>query len=67
MTSEHDPLLQTTQTNYESGKNLEDEGDKNEALGPLEISRRTRWGILAGIWSATFLSVRLLLLCPGFY
>ena len=25
--------------------------------GPLEISRTTRYGILAGIWAATFLSV----------
>ena len=25
--------------------------------GPLEISRSRRYGILAGIWSATFLSV----------
>jgi hypothetical protein len=27
-------------------------------LGPLEIKRSTRFGILAGIWVATFLSVR---------
>ena len=26
--------------------------------GPLEIPRSTRYGILAGIWAATFLSVR---------
>ncbi|KZP06007.1 MFS general substrate transporter [Athelia psychrophila] len=26
-------------------------------LGPLEITRSTRWGILAGIWTASFLSV----------
>jgi hypothetical protein len=25
--------------------------------GPLDISRSRRYGILAGIWSATFLSV----------
>ena len=29
----------------------------NQRVGPLEISTRTRWGILAGIWTATFLSV----------
>lgn len=28
-----------------------------EKLGPMEISRSTRYGILAGIWTATFLSV----------
>ncbi|EPS98348.1 hypothetical protein FOMPIDRAFT_1061393 [Fomitopsis schrenkii] len=27
-----------------------------EKLGPMEISRSTRYGILAGIWTATFLS-----------
>ena len=26
-------------------------------VGPMEISRSTRYGILAGIWTATFLSV----------
>ena len=26
-------------------------------VGPMEISRSTRYGILAGIWAATFLSV----------
>jgi hypothetical protein len=26
-------------------------------VGPLDIDKRTRWGILAGIWTATFLSV----------
>ncbi|KZT74098.1 MFS general substrate transporter [Daedalea quercina L-15889] len=29
---------------------------KEERVGPLEISRKTRYGILAGIWTATFLS-----------
>lgn len=31
----------------------------NEPLGPLEISKSTRYGILAGIWMSTFLSVSL--------
>ena len=33
------------------------EETKPEKLGPLEISRSTRYGILAGIWMGTFLSV----------
>lgn len=33
--------------------------DLGRALGPLEISRSTRYGILAGLWMATFLSVSL--------
>jgi len=28
--------------------------------GPLEIAPSTRYGILAGVWTATFLAVRLL-------
>ena len=33
-------------------------GDKEgRKVGPMEISRSTRYGILAGIWTATFLSV----------
>ena len=27
-------------------------------VGPTEISQSARWGILAGVWLATFLSVR---------
>ncbi|KIM49857.1 hypothetical protein M413DRAFT_21980 [Hebeloma cylindrosporum] len=51
--SESDPLLPrrdfaTTPTNTE---------DKaNNRKGPLDISRSRRYGILAGLWSATFLS-----------
>lgn len=33
----------------------------NEPIGPLEISKSTRHGILAGIWMSTFLSVSSLL------
>ena len=56
--SERDPLLQ----DRNSGQQLQQgEGQKGvgRALGPLEISRSTRYGILAGLWMATFLSVSL--------
>ena len=59
--SERDPLLQ----DYgDSGQQLEQgKGQKgvrhDSELGPLEISRSTRYAILAGIWMATFLSVSL--------
>ncbi|OSD02159.1 vacuolar amino acid permease [Trametes coccinea BRFM310] len=47
--SERDPLLRTV-----SSASL---GDKRlSRAGPMEISTRTRRGILAGIWAATFLS-----------
>jgi hypothetical protein len=38
---------------------LHDEQPKKQKLGPLDIPRKTRYGILAGIWLATFLAVRL--------
>ncbi|KAF9494438.1 MFS general substrate transporter [Pleurotus eryngii] len=47
MSSVHQPLLQ------------DEAGDANKGprrLGPLEITRSTRYAILAGIWTATFLS-----------
>ncbi|KAH9923694.1 MFS general substrate transporter [Epithele typhae] len=47
--SERDPLLPP----------LEDASKRPTRIGPLEISRSTRHGILAGIWAATFLSVLL--------
>ena len=58
--SERDPLLQNH--DHDSGQQLrQGEGHKGvvRALGPLEISRSTRYGILAGLWMATFLSVSL--------
>jgi hypothetical protein len=33
--------------------------------GPLEISKSNRYGILAAVWMATFLSVRESYLGPG--
>jgi hypothetical protein len=61
--SEQDSLLQ----NHASGQQRrQGEGQKLEGvgrpLGPLEISRSTRYGILAGLWIATFLSVSYLCL-----
>ena len=59
--SERDPLLQ----DHDSGQQLQhSEGQKGvgtdgRPLGPLEIPRSTRYGILAGIWIALFLSVSL--------
>ena len=58
--SERDPLLQ----DHDSGQQIlqvESEGENgvSRELGPLEISRSTRYAILAGIWMATFLSVSL--------
>ena len=54
--SEQDPLLQ----DHDSGNKLQQGGCQKgvgRALGPLEIPRSTRYGILAGLWIATFLSV----------
>lgn len=46
---ERDPLLQSEDDTPTEGKAYK--------VGPLEITRSTRYGILAGIWAATFLSV----------
>ena len=56
--SERVPLLQ----DHDSGQQVQQgEGQKGvgRAPGPLEITRSTRYGILAGLWMATFLSVSL--------
>jgi hypothetical protein len=52
--SERDPLIQDD----DSGQQLQ-KGEGKKGVGPLEISRSTRYGILAGLWIATFLSVSL--------
>ncbi|KAI8974212.1 vacuolar amino acid permease [Trametes punicea] len=49
MPSERDPLLRTASPKPMNQKRL-------SRVGPMEISSRTRRGILAGIWAATFLS-----------
>ncbi|KAG7453193.1 MFS general substrate transporter [Guyanagaster necrorhizus] len=45
--TERDPLLP---------KDVDKTSEEKHPLGPLEISPSTRYGILAGIWTATFLS-----------
>ncbi|KAF8061811.1 vacuolar amino acid permease [Lyophyllum atratum] len=50
--SETDPLL----SRQVSADLVRQEVPRKAQVGPLEISRSTRYGILAGIWSATFLS-----------
>ena len=51
--SEQTPLLQDRDSSQEGQKVI------GRALGPLEISRSNRYGILAGLWIATFFSVSL--------
>lgn len=38
-------------------KNTNENENVKEQVGPLDISRRTRYGILAGVFTGTFLSV----------
>ncbi|KAF8126630.1 MFS general substrate transporter [Boletus edulis] len=48
MATERDPLLSTTNTSAQDQSRL--------PVGPLQVPRSTRYAILAGLWSATFLS-----------
>ena len=57
--SERDRLLQDQDVSGQQLKQGEDQKVVGRVLGPLEISRSTRYGILAGLWIATFLSVSL--------
>ena len=59
--SERDPLLQDRDHDVSGQQLQQGEGQKvvRRALGPMEISWSTRYGILAGLWIATFLSVSL--------
>ncbi|TBU29286.1 MFS general substrate transporter [Dichomitus squalens] len=50
MALESDPLIPRTESPQPIGAN------KPRGLGPMEISKSTRYGILAGIWAGTFLS-----------
>jgi hypothetical protein len=58
--SENDPLITRTRSRASNGelevlpKRIQ---VQSRRLGPLEISRTTRYGILAGMWSANFLAV----------
>ncbi|KII89467.1 hypothetical protein PLICRDRAFT_109347 [Plicaturopsis crispa FD-325 SS-3] len=54
--SERAPLLEgQVRTGNPDETNGSSHKDPNR-LGPLDITRRTRYGILAGVWCATFLS-----------
>ncbi|KAF8891127.1 vacuolar amino acid permease [Gymnopilus junonius] len=53
--SEREPLLPQRQESQENAE-VTVNGTDERPLGPLEISRSTRYGILAGLWTATFLS-----------
>ena len=57
--SERDPLIARTCTQASNGV-------ESHRPGPLDISRTTRYGILAGIWSANFLAVCPALFCSYF-
>lgn len=56
--SERDSLLRSSNTNGQYGAGDESNKDAEHTPGPLELPRSTRFGILAGIWLGTFLSVR---------
>jgi len=49
--TEQDPLLPSIDNDHSQRSKL-------APAGPLEISRSTRYAILAGLWLATLLSVR---------
>jgi len=51
MATERDPFLSAT------NPSLRAYDHSRSSVGPLEIPRSTRYTILAGLWSATFLSV----------
>jgi len=52
--TERDPLIKNAARLSQAAPVVNCTPHKN---GPMEISRSRRYGILAGIWSATFLSV----------
>jgi hypothetical protein len=54
--SERDPLIQRTRSQANNGEILS-KLVRSRRVGPFEVSRTTRYGILAGIWSANFLAV----------
>ena len=59
--SERDPLLRhdPSLSGQRQGEGEGGQKGVSRPPGPLEISRSTRYGILAGLWMATFLSVSL--------
>lgn len=56
--TERDPLLRSPDTNGQYGDGDQSNKDAAPTPGPLELPRSAHIGILAGIWLATFLSVR---------
>ncbi|GBE82864.1 hypothetical protein SCP_0412510 [Sparassis crispa] len=54
--SEREPLLQASVVQPGAAEETNEDLKEATKVGPLEISRSTRYGILAGIWTATFLS-----------
>ncbi|PCH38509.1 vacuolar amino acid permease [Wolfiporia cocos MD-104 SS10] len=54
--AEREPLLQSTAGQSSAAAVPPLATKELKKVGPLEISRRTRYGILAGIWTGTFLS-----------
>ena len=56
--TERDSLLRSSNTNGQYSAGDESNKDAARTLGPLELPRSTRIGILAGMWLGTFLSVR---------
>lgn len=56
MATEHDPLLSGTNASLNAHDQVSKQS-RNSPVGPSEVSRSTRYAILAGVWSATFLSV----------
>lgn len=54
MSTERDPLLPPASNGRDHSTGV---GLGRPPLGPLEIDTSTRFAILAGLWSATFLSV----------
>ena len=57
--TERDSLLPSPGTSGQYAANDHLNKDAARSPGPLEISRTTRFGILAGIWLGSFLSVRI--------
>lgn len=56
--TERDPLITLAEPAEHQSRDINGKLSEPRRLGPLEISKSTRYGILAGIWTATFLSVR---------
>lgn len=57
---EHEPLIEAPVAERSAGMggvSMQPNDKEARKPGPMAISRSTRYGILAGIWTATFLSV----------